>query len=401
MFVFMAIPLDAATIKFFTDYPNSVPVGSDFFVLQRNNSYINASRDQVKNDWFNNPVFTGSITGDGAGLTNVSSLSQTVSNFNATYITNFLEFSTNLFVTQEFVTNLFATTEIVTNLFVTNLFALNGNFIFDNNGNGTNTTNWGVSTFQEIGTVNFYPTNFFTGLTNFALLGTDGDGKLILGSSTTNLVATNIYVTTLYAETNFSTNLFFVSGKGNTLIITNNLSVGGVQTNLNIAASSAVITKADQVLTNAVNAVGAFTNSASGPPSFGLIQSNVIAAGISPILNLQASTNLLTASISSPTNGVSTASSIDFSIPEAVTNIAGAVSQTSVVNFNQTNINHAIRYYVNRTGSDQTITVGTWETDSGRQTATTYINTNNTTLALMFTLYAGQFTNVASYKTFR
>lgn len=321
-----ALSSPAATIKFFTDYPNSVPVGSDFFVLQRNQSYINASRDQVKNDWFNNPIFTGTITGDGSGLTNVNNMSQTVSNFNATFITNFMEFSTNLFVTQEFVTNLYATTEIVTNLyatteivtnlFVTNLFALNGNFIQDNNGNGTNTSFWGTTYFDELDVLNAYLTNAYTFITNAQYLKTDGDGKIIRGTglpatnvllsaganitfttnvdgtivitgsatniidtSTNNLiVVTNIIVYSnltvlqnIYANTNFSTNLYFVSGKGNTLIVTN-VAVYGTQTNFNIAASSAVITKSDQVLTNAVNAHGVFTNSATGPPSFGLVQ---------------------------------------------------------------------------------------------------------------------------------
>lgn len=417
-----------ATIKLFTDYPNSTPVSSDFLLFQRNGTYFSSAQSQFLPVWFNNPVFTGN--GSINGAFNVGG-TLTVGGAVITGVTYFGDGS--------------GLSNVASQVYLKNI-----------NDNGTNETFWssifnGISTFQEIDATSAYFTNLFTFLTNAQYTATDGNGKLIAGtglpatnvllsaganivfstngsgaitisSSGTNVITTitnntfvntntfistsnayfnNLYVTNFYGDTNFTTNVFFVSGKGNTLIITNNLSVGGVQTNLNIAASSAVITKADQVLTNAVNAVGVFTNSATGPPSFGLIQSNVIAAGISPILNLQSSTNLLLSGISSPTNGVSTASSIDFSVPEALTNVAGAVSQTSMVNFNPTNINHAIRYYVNRTGSDQTITVGTWETDSARQTATTYINTNNTTLALMFTLYAGQFTNVTSYKTFR
>ncbi len=455
---------EGATIKLFTDYPNSVPVDSDFLLFQRGGSYVNASQSQFLPVWLSNIVLTN------ASLTNL-----TVNNLYSTYITNLLEYSTNLYVTTNFtdvsyVTNLFVDNSITTNAYITNLTVNN---ITNNTFSTTNVTinypggltnlnltaktvmwaddnkavssvanalgiltndsagNVGFSTtlsLTEIDALNFYPTNLFTGLTNYNLLGTDANGLLTLGSgaitnititnayiqnltnntfvntnifiSTSNAYFNNVYATNTFFDTNFVTNLYFVSGKGNTLIITN-VAVYGVQTNFNIAASSAVITKADQVLTNAVNAVGAFTNSSTGPPSFGLIQSNVIAAGISPILNLQVATNLLLASVSSPTNGVSTASSIDFTLPEAVTNIAGAVSQTSVLNFNQTNINHAIRWYVNRTGSDQTITVGTWETDSGRTSATTYTCTNNTTLGLMYTLYAGQFTNVASMKTFR
>jgi hypothetical protein len=418
-------------------------------------------------------------------FTNISSTNITVNNLSATYITNFLEYSTNLFVTTNitdvsYVTNLFVDNSIITNLTVnnvTNNIFNTTNVTINYPGGLTNlnltakTVMWadqnqavssvanalgiltnnsagdvGFSTtlsLTEIDALNFYPTNLFTGLTNYNLLGTDANGLLTLGSgaitnisvtitnntfvntnlfiSTSNAYFNYLYATNTYFDTNFVTNLYFVSGKGNTLIVTNIfVAEKGSLVNSNTTINSAVITDDKHAYTNAVNAHGVFTNSATGPPSFGLLQNTelknssitvqgaavslggtTLAVGSQPVFDLQSSTNLLLASVSSPTNGVFTASSIDFTVPEAVTNIAGAVSQTSVANFNQTNINHAIRWYVNRTGSDQTITVGTWETDSGRTSATTYTCTNNTTLGLMFTLYAGQFTNVASMKTFR
>ena len=89
----------------------------------------------------------------------------------------------------------------------------------------------------------------------------------------TNLYVSQGFITNLYATTNFSTNLFFVSGKGNTLIITNlYVSEQGVLVNSNTAINSAVITDDKHAYTNASNAHGVFTNSATGPPSFGLLQ---------------------------------------------------------------------------------------------------------------------------------
>jgi hypothetical protein len=372
MLVAVGLPASAATIKFFTDYPNSVPVGSDFFVFQRNQSYINASVSQVKGDWFNNPVFTGVVT----GITNISFI--TVS---STTNINQFDFTTNLFVNNSYFTNV--TIEQpggLTNLNLnpkTVMYAdvndaeasiPNASGVLTNDGAGGIGFNNKI-VLDEIDALNFFPTNFFTGLTNYSVLGTDANGLLTLGSSTTNLTVTNLTVTTIYASTNFSTNSFFVSGKGNTLIITNTLFVTNGISALNLNPNQFVASDANDKLVSTLNG-------------------NTL-------------TNLLLSAIVSPTNGVSTASSIDFSLSEALTNVAGAVSQTSFINANPTNINHAIRYYVNRTGSDQTITVGAWETDSARQTPTTYINTNNTTLALMYSVYFGQFTNVTAYKTFR
>jgi len=449
--IFLAMCCIAAqtfTIKLYTDFPNSTPVSSDFLLFQRGGNFVSSAQSQFLPVWFNNPVFTGN--GSINGTFNIGS-TLTVGGAVITGVTYYGDGS--------------GLSNVATQVYFKNI-----------NDNGTNETFWtttfnGVSTFQEIDAESLYGTNLFTFFTNAPFVLTDGDGKLAAGVelpatnvllsaganisfttngsggieiatsgtavistvtnntfvntnifiSTSNAYFNNLYVTNLYGDTNFFTNMFFVSGKGNTLIITNvYVAEQGVLVNSNTAINSAVITDDKHAYTNAANAHGVFTNSATGPPSFGLLQNtemqnssitvqnasvslggSTLAQGSKPVFDLQSSTNLLLASVSSPTNGVSTASSIDFTVPEAVTNIAGAVSQTSLANFNQTNINHAIRYYVNRTGSDQTITVGTWETDSGRTSATTYTCTNNTTLALMFSAYIGQFTNVTSYKTFR
>jgi len=163
-----------------------------------------------------------------------------------------------------------------------------------------------------------YGTNLFTFFTNAPFLKTDGDGKLAAGvtlegtnvllsaganitfatngdgtiviagnatnvvdTSTNNLIVvtnvivySNLYVlNNTFIVTNFSTNLYFVSGKGNTLVITNvYVAERGVLVNSNTAINSAVITDDKHAYTNAANAHGVFTNSATGPPSFGLLQ---------------------------------------------------------------------------------------------------------------------------------
>lgn len=66
-----------------------------------------------------------------------------------------------------------------------------GAYIGNNNGNGTNTTNWGISTFQEIDVGSFYPTNMFTGITN-SVLGTDANGQLIATNVTSGSTYSNI-----------------------------------------------------------------------------------------------------------------------------------------------------------------------------------------------------------------
>lgn len=171
--------LSLAAIKFFSDYPNAVPVGSDFFVLQRNQSYINASRDQVKNDWFTSPVFTGNgliggnwsfggvAYGNGGGLTNVPGIS--------------------------------------------------GNFFAATNGVGQNPTFYGGGSlfgtyfFDEVDAANMYITNFFTGKTNAVLLSTDGNGEFVATDFTH---ATN-------NDTKISTD-----GTNNVLAFSNNITAG-------------------------------------------------------------------------------------------------------------------------------------------------------------------------------
>jgi len=471
------------TIKLYTDFPNSTPVSSDFLLFQRGGNFISSAQSQFLPVWFNNPVFTGNgsingtfnigstltvggavITGvtfygDGSGLSNVAtqvymknindngtnetfwdSTFNGVSTFQeidaeSLYGTNLFTFFTNApFLKTDGDGKLVAGvtlegTNVLLSAGANITFTTNGDGTIVIAGNGTNVVDTSTNNLIVVTNIIVYSnvtvlgntyistnfsTNFYSSISYITNL-------YSVTSIITNLYVSQGFITNLYASTNFSTNLYFVSGKGNTLIITNlYVAEQGVLVNSNTAINSAVITDDKHAYTNAANAHGVFTNSATGPPSFGLLQNtemqnsaitvqnasvslggSTLAQGSKPVFDLQSSTNLLLASVSSPTNGVSTASSIDFTVPEAVTNIAGAVSQTSLANFNQTNINHAIRYYVNRTGSDQTITVGSWETDSGRTSATTYTCTNNTTLALMFSAYIGQFTNVTSYKTFR
>lgn len=160
----VALVTMGATIILYSDKPNSIPVGSDFMSFQRNSDYISASVSQVKGDWFNNPVFTGNggiqgvwtavtFVGDGSQLTGIKAS------------------------------------------------ATNANFILNFNGNGTNTTNWGVSSFQEIDAQNFFPTNLFTGKTNAVLLSTDGNGQLQPTDFTAATNNDNLHAT---SNTNFS-----------------------------------------------------------------------------------------------------------------------------------------------------------------------------------------------------
>lgn len=358
LLVFLWVLPSEAAVKFFTDYPNGVPLDSDFFVYQRNQTYGNASGAQVKTYIFASPIMTGNgsisgawivggvIYGNGAGITNVGAFATVVTNFTAVtlisqtnitlfeFVSNIAYITTNISV-YTFTTNLITQNISTTNLTIiqpggaTNLnltpFSLmysdgndaeaslpNGTGILTNNGTGG--MGWSTSiTFTELDALNAYLTNLFTFITNSPVLATDGNGKIVSGVplSPTNILISaganitfttngdgsitidasgNVNITTItnvtiYSQTNYSTNLFFVSGKGNTLIVTN-VAVYGTQTNFNIAASSAVITKSDQVLTNASNAHGVFTNSATGPPSFGLLQQTELAN-----LNLAAYTN--------------------------------------------------------------------------------------------------------------
>lgn len=302
-----------AKIILYTDKPNAVPVSSDFFSLQRNSDYINASVGQVKGDWFNNPVFTGngSISGNftavnyfgnGSNLSGITAsfgpviTNNTFINTNVAFInletnnifvnTNvaFINIQTNNTFVNTNVTILSGSSNYINNVFETNVTivvpggatnlnltpnslmqsdsgdaessvgngtgvltnngagvfgwvpfsGLGGNFVLANNGNGTNTTNWGVTSYQDLQAQNAELTNLFTGLTNFLVLGTDGDGKLTLGSATNSFTAITITSTT---------NIFNVA-KGGHLTVTNEI------TDLGITASSIVGTDPNSVLTN-------------------------------------------------------------------------------------------------------------------------------------------------------
>ncbi len=251
VFLLVAWFSDGATIKFYTDYPNTpTPLGSDFLLFQRNSSYVNSSQSQALATWFSNPTFTGNVLGgvyfgDGSGLTNIFTAA---TNTTIVTITNNTFVNTNIFIstsnaffdnsitTNAFITNLTVnvitnTTLIVTNVTIQqpggatnlNLTPLavmytdvndaessipNASGILTNNGTG----GIGFTTkiqFDEIDANLAYLTNFFTGLTNYNSLGTDGNGLLTLGSgAVTNISITNAYIQNLTNNTFVNTNLF-------------------------------------------------------------------------------------------------------------------------------------------------------------------------------------------------
>ena len=67
--------------------------------------------------------------------------------------------------------------------------AISGSFIADNNGNGTNTTLWGTTIFDELDVDQAFIINLFILVTNAPLLSTDGNGQVI---ATSGLRATNV-----------------------------------------------------------------------------------------------------------------------------------------------------------------------------------------------------------------
>lgn len=358
--LFAALPPGVVGKKIF-EYPNQpVPLGSYLFLIDSGNgTYFNISLTQLQ-----------------AMSTNAGIIIVTNASFQ--YLTNLYAYITNLYSTNITVQNLI-TTNITVNVpgGVTNLnltpnslmqsdsgdaeasvpngtgiltnngagsfgwvavAGLGGNYVLANNGNGTNTTNWGVSHFQEIDAVDFFPTNTFLPLTN-VLLSTDGNGQITnvgigsglslsgnvlseTGTNTSVFYSTN-FSTNLYSTTAYITNLFFVSGKGNTLIVTN-VSIENTLTNKGVAASSAVITDASQVETNAINAHGVFTNSSTGPPSFGLLQNT----------ELKNSTVTFSGTVNQITGGGSTAlgaSATAFAIASPLI-APGVVSATGLTN---------------------------------------------------------------------
>lgn len=112
-------------------------------------------------------------------------------------------------------------------------------------------------------------------------------------------------------------------------------------------------------------------------------------------------TNIQYTALISPTNGVSSATAVDFAVPEATTNITANCAFTSLANFNATNYNKAIRHVVNRSGGNLTLTIAAgWGSDNNRTTTTTYTVTNNTVLNLFWDCQINQFTNAVSYFAF-
>jgi hypothetical protein len=304
LYVAVLLCLGAASvnqIKFFTDYPNSAPVGSDFMLFQRNSTYVNATVSQALGVWFNNPAFTGS--GSIVGNFNIGG-TLTVGGAVITGVTYYGDGS--------------GLSNVASQVYLKNL-----------NDNGTNETFWGVTSFQELDVLNAYLTNTFTFLTNAQFLKTDGNGQVQMGvelpgtnvllsaganinfstngsggiaisSSGTNSIDTitnNLFVTTnlivynsltvvsnVYATTNFSTNLYFVSGKGNTLNVTNlYISAPGSLNNSNVTANTIATWGPAKDLTNGTTTADLnLTGNVLG-----------ITAGASPTLNLVNSTNLV------------------------------------------------------------------------------------------------------------
>lgn len=172
------------SIKYFTDYPNSTPVDSDFFVLQRGTTYINSSSVQARNYFLSSPSFTGNgyIPGQwhAGQLLDDSLTANTVLKADGSKIISSIANGTGSL-----------TNDGSGNLGWSVITGGTGAYIGNNNGNGTNTTNWGISTFQEIDVGSFYPTNVFTGLTN-VVLGTDGNGQLIGTNVTSGSTYSNI-----------------------------------------------------------------------------------------------------------------------------------------------------------------------------------------------------------------
>lgn len=104
---------------------------------------------------------------------------------------------------------------------------------------------------------------------------TDGGAgsTLTISSSGTNVVQT--VTNNTFVNTNImilQSNATFTVKRGATVVFETNAFL----IDSNITANSAVITDSIQNITNAANAVGVFTNSAGGPPSFGLVANNLL-----------------------------------------------------------------------------------------------------------------------------
>ena len=351
-----------------------------------------------------------------------------------TFVTNQFYYSTNFYINDTTVSNYFYT-NIFQSVDVSNYFNTNQIFYVTNlnqttiyNTNITNFLTYSTTvvsnvTLQQISTnnyvSNYFQTNFFTSVTQVFTNNTaaiswapcqtnwfDNQNRIVVSNQcsgewgwfdtnynqffpvrtawVSNLVAlasvTNGSFHAIGVVTNDAGGKEYTSpGLPNTLLFNSSVTVAGTANRVTVSGSP-------------VSLGGTLT--LNGPQDIGV--------GNSPTFNAYNMTNNLFANMVAPTNGVTSAATVDFSIPIATTNVtSGGVSFTAFASINWTNYNQAIRWVVNRSGSDVTVTTGAWETDSGRTTATTYTCTNNTSLGLLFSLQLGQFTNVASIHTFK
>lgn len=251
MVVFSVFSSDAA-IKFFSDYPLSPPADSDFFVLQRNQSYICSTPAQVRQLWFTSPMFTGnglitgtftanSFIGDGSGLTGIPS---------GSVMTNYVNSVSNSIY-----------------------LSLAGGFVANLNGFGTNESFYGTTFFTEIDALNFYPTNFFTGITNATLLKTDANGLL---SATDFTAATNndlAISNALFLQIQAGTNGTLANATNNDLLFGANATnhdwvIGSNATNndtvISLAGSNNIIVLSNNVNSEISGALVSATNVLSG-----------------------------------------------------------------------------------------------------------------------------------------
>jgi hypothetical protein len=91
-----------------------------------------------------------------------------------------------------------------------------------------------------------------------------------------------------------------------------------------------------------------------------------------------------------PTNTLG-GTALDFSIGEATSNIVGSVSFSSVANLTAGAINRCVRTLINKTGSDQTLSIATgWN----QGVYDTYTITNNTVTEVFAKVQPGVYTNV-------
>ena len=382
LYVAVLMCLGAATvnsIKFFTDYPNSAPVSSDFMLFQRNQSYVNATVSQALGVWFNNPAFTGS--GSIVGNFNIGG-TLTVGGAVITGVTYYGDGSGLSNVANQV-------------------------YLKKANDNGTNESFWGQTFFQELDVTTAYLTNLFTFITNAPALGTDGNGMLILGSVNTNFNATNItiynsltvysnayistnfstnlyvsqaFITNLYVSTNFSTNLYFVSGKGNTLTVTNVfIAAPGSLNNSNVTANTIATWGPAKDLTNGTTTADLnLTGNVLG-----------ITAGASPTLNLVNSTNLV---YRYTTNAVTT---IVMTFGKAyTTNVSSAdITFTAINAQDLAALETVCLFATNSSGSDHKITLPNGIGSPGLGTPPVITVTNKQSCWIYVQHYGNQATN--------